>query len=307
MKKLLYVFVACLLILPSTAAQAAATDGKYPKLMVEDYALEQTSLLPGEETTVTISIRNTNSAKSARNIRLSFKDDAGEILPVKTVSGIIPYLGAGDAVEWQIDLFALETAKDAPHTLNIRMEYEDKQGNSLTAEDMILIDVVQPVRLEYTEPDMPARVTQGDTFSLSMTLMNMGKGAVYNALLTYDIEGLATGGSVLAGTLEPGISKEAATNLRVNSDAIGDVSGTIQLSYEDSRGKYYETVLPVSTVIEEKVRATYENDETSGNANEGSWKALAICFGCLSILLLFVSLAATAKVRKIRKEYELKL
>lgn len=95
--------------------------------------------------------------------------------------------------------------------------------------------------------------------------------------------------------------------MRVNSDATGDVSGDITLSYEDSRGKYYETVLPVSTVIEEKLISSYESDETDGSVNEGSWKILAISFGCLSVLLSFVSLSAIAKGRKIRKEYELKL
>ncbi len=307
MKKLICLLVACFILAQSSTAYAASSDGKYPKLIVDDYVLEKTSLLPGEETTITISIRNTSSSKSARNIRVSFKDDAGEILPVKTASSIIPYIGPDSTAEWQIDVFITETAKDAPHILNIKMEYEDARSNSLTAEDTITIDVVQPVRLEYTEPELPTKVTQGDTFSLSMTLMNMGKGDIYNALLTYNIEGLSNGGSVLVGTIASGASKEGTTNLRVNSDAIGDVSGDITLSYEDSRGKYYETVLPVSTVIEEKVIATYESDETDESANEGSWKILAISFGCLSALLLFVSLSAIAKGRKIHKEYELKL
>jgi len=307
MKKLICLLVACLILVQSSTAYAASTDGKYPKLIVDDYVLEKTSLLPGEETTVTISIRNTNSSKSARNIRVSFQDDAGEILPVKTASGIIPYIGPDSTIEWQIDVLITETAKDAPHILNIKMEYEDARSNLLTAEDTITIDVVQPVRMEYTEPEMPTKVTQGDTFSLSMTLMNMGKGDIYNALLTYNIEGLSSGGSVLVGTISSGASKEGTANLRVNSDTVGDVSGDITLSYEDSRGKYYETVLPVSTVIEEKVIAAYESDETNESTNEGSWKILAISFGCLSALLLFVSLAAIAKERKIRKEYELKL
>lgn len=307
MKKIFYVFVAAVILSLSTTAHAAASEGKYPKLIVEDYVSEQASLSPGEETAITISIRNTNAEKSARNIRLSFEDDTGDILPVKTASVIIPYIAAGDTAEWQIDVLAIETAKDAPHLMKIKMEYEDARGNVLIAEDTILIDVVQPVRLEYTEPDMPVKVTQGDTFSLSVTLMNMGKGDIYNALLTYRIEGLADGGSLLAGTIAPGESKEGTTNLRVNSDVAGDVSGTITLSYEDSRGKYYETVLPVSTVIEEKVTAAYTDAETDGGKDTQPWKTLTIFFGSLSAVLLLVSLRVTAKERKLRREYELKL
>lgn len=307
MKKSICLLVAFLILIQTSTALAASSEGKYPKLIVEDYTLEQSSLTPGDETTVTIKIRNTSSTKSAKNIRLSFKDAANEILPRKTASSVFPFIGTGDVAEWKIDVFAIEAAKDAPHLLSIKMEYEDKQGNNLTSEDTITIEVVQPVRMKYSEPELPVKVTQGDTLPLSITLMNMGKGDLYNALLSYDIQGLANGGSVLVGTILSGATKDGETNLRVNSDVTGDVTGKITLSYEDSRGKYYEVDLPVSTFIEEKAAYSSASIESETNASEYPWKTLAIFFGCVSVLLLAVSLVTVSKSRKVRKEYELKL
>jgi hypothetical protein len=309
MKRILSIMAALIILMPTATAHAASVEGLYPKLIVEDYILDKPSLTPGEEAALTIVIRNTNSIRSARNIRLSFEDAAHEILPVKTASAVCPYIGTGDVFEWRVDFYAVETAKDAPHILTVKMEYEDKRGNVLSAEDTIIVDVVQPVRMEYTEPELPPRATQGDTFSFSMTLMNMGKGDIYNALLSFDVEGIASGGSVLVGTIAQGESKEGKTNFRVGTEMTGEAAGCVTLSYEDSRGKYYETVIPVSTVVAEKAVKIYNNagEESAAGEDGFPWKTLAIGFGGLSLILVCSAIIISAKARKIRREYEMKL
>ena len=306
MKKFLLTMMAILIFIPHTAAYAAKVEGLYPKLMVEDYIIEGSSLVPGGETTLKVIIKNTNSIRSARNIRLSIEDEAKDILPVKTASAICPYIGTEDTYEWQVGIRAAQTAKDAPHMLTVKMEYEDRRGNILSAQDTVIVDVVQPVRMEYTEPVFPPRVTQGDTFSFSMTLMNMGKSDIYNALLTFDIEGIANGGSVLVGTLLPGESKEGKANFRVSKEIIGEAEGRIILSYEDSRGKLYEDVMPTSTVIEEKMVEIYSGEEDVAE-NDFSWETLAMSLSALSLVLLCLTVLFITKERKLRKEYELKL
>ena len=303
---IIIVILTTIVLVPVTSY--AATEGSYPKLIVDDYTAQGDALKPGDTTSITINIYNTNSVRSVRNLRLSFKDSTGDILPVKTSSHICPYIGVNKIYQWEIEVVVVETAKDAPHTINITMEYEDKRGNQLTAEDIIIIDVVQPVRAEYTEPKFPARVTQGATFPFSMTLMNMGKGDIYNALLTFDVEGIASGGSVLIGTLTQGESKEGKINFRVGTEITGEISGQISLSYEDSRGKYYETIIPVSTIIEGKVVEIYSGEEEESVVeNDFPWKTLAICLGGLSIILLSFAIIIFLKGRRIRKEYEMKL
>ncbi|MCG8481724.1 MAG: hypothetical protein MJA31_00300, partial [Clostridia bacterium] len=124
LKKVILALMAVFLMFPITASYAA-TDGSFPKLIVEDYAVDSAKLTPGDTAKITVYIRNTHSSRSVRNIRLSFDDSTNEILPVKTASTIFAYTSPGDVFEWEIEVFASETAKDAPHTLNIKMEYED--------------------------------------------------------------------------------------------------------------------------------------------------------------------------------------
>ena len=120
------------------------------------------------------------------------------------------------------------------------MEYEDSHGNTVSAADQIIIQVRQPVRLEYTEPTLPPRVTQGDTPTLTITLMNLGKSTIYNALLKFELPGLSSGGSVLVGTIAPGTSAEGRQPCKKD----GEQSAGRLFNYEDEYGESYEKKIP---------------------------------------------------------------
>lgn len=223
-----------------------------PKLMVVRYVLERGQLAAGEKAALTVTVRNTSSTQQVKNIKLSFADESGEIWPEGTGAAYCTRIAAGDAYTWKFTVNALTTAQSRPHPALIAMEYEDSMGQPCSASDRIILQLRQPVRLEYEEPALPLRVTQGDTVPFSMTLMNLGKSTIYNVLLKFEIPGLAGGGGVLVGTIPPGESQSGATNFRVDSDLLGDVSGTLTLSYEDDYGKSYEKEITLATSIEEK-------------------------------------------------------
>jgi len=53
----------------------------------------------------------------------------------------------------------------------------------------------------------------------------------------------------------PGESLAGTTNFRVDAEALGEVTGTLTLSYEDDYGERYEKEIPLSTTIEKKAAA----------------------------------------------------
>ena len=308
MKKLYIVVILTLGLLLCADTVWADTEGTQPKLIVSSYALDTDYFISGESAVLSVYIHNTNSTRSVRNIKLSISDSTNEILPINTSSIIHSYIAPGDVFEWDIEVSAIETAQDAPHILNIKMEYEDKYGRAYICEDTIIIDVIQPTRLEYSETDMPVRLTQGDVFSLEMNLMNMGKGSIYNALLTYNIEGIASGGSILVGSIEPGKTEIGKCNLKASGDALGQVSGNVIITYEDSRGRLYEEVIPVSTQIQEKISVDFTQNETELKADDPSqWKTTAIIFIILTTILLAVCAVTLIKITRLRRDYESKL
>lgn len=262
-----------------------------PRLMVAGYALEGGYLEAGGKAAVTVTVKNTSSTRGVKNIKLSFLEESGEILPAGTGTAYCAQIAAGASYAWNLEVTATTAAQSRPHPAVITMDYEDSRGQAFSVSDRIILKVRQPVRLEYEEPSLPARVTQGDTPTFSMSLMNLGKSVIYNALLKFEIPGLASGGSVLVGTILPGESKTGTTNFRVDAEAIGDASGTLILSYEDDYGERYEEEIPLSTTIQEKIEAPPPagKKETPSSPRYPRWIALAAGGAALLSLIYFLA------------------
>ncbi len=238
---------------PEPVPEAPPPPPSQPKLMVTAYQLEKGALAAGEKGQLSITVRNTSGSQAVKNIKLSFSEDSGEIWPESTGAIYCAQIGAGSSYTWKFSVNALTTAQSRPHPAVIAMEYEDSAGQPCSASDRIILQVRQPVRLEYEEPALPPRVTQGDTVPFTMTLMNLGKSTIFNALLKYEIPGLSSGGATLVGTIPPGESQAGTANFRVESDVLGDVTGTLILSYEDDYGERYEKKITLATTIAEKM------------------------------------------------------
>lgn len=273
-----------------------------PKLMVTTVLSDPADLEAGMEATLTITIKNTNGRRYVKNAIFSFSEASGEIIPIGQDSIFVSKIDKGAEFEWSLQVHVLPTARSGIHTAIIEMSYEDSAHLSHHMNSKIYLEVRQPVRLSFDEPKFPARVMQGDTQSFSLTLMNLGKSEIYNALLSFDIEGLANGGSVLIGTLEPGSFKSSTTNFRVDSDKAGPVEGLITLTYEDDFGEIYQTEIPLKTTIEQKVIQSApikEEDPASGILR--SWWVLPASATVLVFLIIAV-IFGIVRSRKRRAE-----
>ncbi|MCR3922302.1 MAG: hypothetical protein NUK65_07300 [Firmicutes bacterium] len=278
-----------------------------PKLMAESYKLNQKYVGVGESATLAVTIKNTSSSQTVKNIKLFFAEDSGEILSAGTGAQYCKQIGKGKSYTWSFEVSATTTAQSKPHTATITMEYEDSQGSAVTASDRITLPVRQPVRLEYEEPSLPQRVTQGDTPPFTMMLMNLGKGTIYNVLLKFDLPSLNSGGSVLVGTILPGESQTGRTNFRVESEALGAVKGTLLLSYEDDYGEYYEQEISLATTIEKKleIEPPADTNATTLASDFPWWPVLSAGSALLALSYFFVS--RWLKQKKAREDDEMRL
>ena len=290
----------------SPAPEPAPAPPSQPKLIVESYALAKDYLEAGETAELKITLRNTSNSQSAKNIKLSFVDNSGEILPVGTGAKYCRQITKGGAYTWNLEVTATTTAQSKPHPAAITMEYEDSHGNTVSAADQIIIQVRQPVRLEYTEPTLPPRVTQGDTPTLTITLMNLGKSTIYNALLKFELPGLSSGGSVLVGTIAPGTSAEGRANFRAAKDMVGAISGTLILTYEDEYGESYEKKIPLSTTIEEKTDIPAPQTEAKTPA-ASTWTIIMAAGGIILLAVACLIVSRWLKEKKAREEDEKRL
>lgn len=274
-----------------------------PKLMVESFTYEPHPLRAGEEGSLSFMVRNMSATRSAKNIMLSFQDESGEVLPASTGSAYIPSIATGESRTCQLAVRATDTAAAGPHTVTVTMEYEDDSAVAFTAADTAVVDIEQPLRLEYEQPALPAKVTEGDNLAFSMNLMNMGKSTVYNALITFSISGLNDGGSVLAGNIEPGKSVLAKANLLVSDmdGRYGESHGKVILTYEDGAGELFTREMEVRTVIEEKIGAAPIADtKEAPKAPSAPWWAVA----AVAAVLLGIAGAVTVQMIRAKRQRE---
>jgi len=279
-----------------------------PKLIVEEYTTGSEYLIPGESKTLTVVLRNTSSTQTIKNIKLSFFEESVQVLPGETGTRFVESIENGKSYEWQFDVFAIRTAESKPYAATITMEYEDSSGAPIVMTDTIYLYVHQPVRLEHENISFPPRVTQSDTVPFTVTLMNLGKGNIINALLTYEIPGLSNGSSVLIGTISPGESKTGTANFRVDKDVSGEVSGTLVISYEDEYGEIYSKEIAISTVIQERVEVTPEDPaQTETGVDNGNFWIIYVSAGIIAALILAFFIIRYIKQRKQMKDDEMRL
>lgn len=250
---------------------APVTKVLQPRLMVTGYTVDNGSIAPNESTALRIKIKNTSSAVSVSNIKFSFTEEKGEIKPDGIGTAYVKSIGAGESYEWVLQVSASHTAATGEHTATVTIEYEDGKQTQYSVSDTVRLAVRQSVKLDYSGAQLPAKVIQGETPTVGINLMNMGKSTLYNCLISFDIPSLECGGSVLVGTINSGESKQGSANLRVASSAVGSVSGTITITYEDEFGESYEEAVPVSTVIEEKVEAASVQPKEEEKKNTLWW------------------------------------
>ena len=278
-----------------------------PKLIVEAYTCSAEPLEAGAQATLAVTVKNTSTSQTVKNIMLSFQDESGEILPAATGSVYIERIKKGESAVCGFGIRVAETASARPHVLTVTMEYENSGATAFMSSDTIVLDVTQSIRLEYEQPTLPTKATEGDNVSFSMNIMNLGKSTVYNVLLTFEIPGLNNGGSVLVGNLQSGEAKEAKTNLLVSSigGEYGDTSGTILLSYENEAGERFDREIAVQTRIEKKIAAASTQIQQSEEPDEGllPWWAWAIG-GVVMIGLAMLLVLKKVKGRQQRENDE---
>jgi len=279
-----------------------------PKLIVEQYDIGSQHIVPGEIKTLSVIFQNTSSMQKVQNIKFSFSEESGQILPGETGTVFVESIEADGQYKWQFDVFTIRTAESRPYAASISMEYEDPNGTPIIMTDTIYLYVHQPVRLEHDNIVFPSRLTQMDSVPFSVTLMNLGKSNILNALLTYEIPGLSNGSSVLIGTILPGESKTGTANFRVGKDVSGEVTGSLFISYEDEYGEIYKKEMALSTVIEERVEITPETSTQveASTSNDYIW-VIYISVGIIVVVILAFFIIKYIKQRKQIRADEMRL
>ncbi len=290
----------------TTTQEQTTVDSSQPRLMITDYELSSDSLSPSETSELKITFKNFSSSKAVNNIKLSISDESGDISATGMPTKYVNCIYAGSTYVWTVELTASKIAKTGEHKLSVTAEYEDKYYNAYSSGDVISLNIRQTPDVAYNGIQLPSKLVQGDTQSITVKLMNTGKTVLRNCRVDFKIDGLSTSGALFIGEIPEAESKEGTANLRVDKDALGEVKGTATVYYEDEFGETFTQTADISTVIEKKVEvAEKPEEEKKENKNPLWWLFLA--GGLAAGGAAGFAIPTAVRSKKQRKEDELRL
>ena len=278
----------------------AEEDNSQPRLMVTGYSIENNYITPKESRELTVILKNTHKKKAVSNIKLSLTSESESVRPVGMGTEYVEKISPGKSYSWTVSIEALHNAEIGEHKLNIQTEYEDKNGGSYSAGDVVLVEVRQPAKLSYDGAKLPVKVVEEDTVTVTVNLMNTGKASLYNCNVDFNIEGLDAGGSAFAGEIPPQENKAAVGNLLVTGSP-KEVSGEIVITYEDAFGKEYNITEDVKTVIAKKVIKA-QTDKQEEKSNPLWWLFVLIGLAVGGSLGFFIPYGIRKRTERIEDE-----
>lgn len=276
MKRKISILILAAIIISALSLRVMAEEGETAqnmsavRIMITSVETEKDYITPGEECRVSVTVKNTNSYKSVRNAVFTLTDSSNELVPGGTGTEYVSYISPWDEYTWETTVTAVNTASEGRHSLTFSAEYEDLYYAAFSDSEEIYLNVRQPVSFDYSGAQLPARIAQNETATMSVTLMNTGKSVLSNVKTETKIPGLETGGAVFSGDILPGESKNITVNLRAVKEEPGDVSGEIGFSYEDCFGEKYTKTVKLSSTVTEKIPVT-ETEEKEKPTDKIAW------------------------------------
>lgn len=293
-----------------SGSEEAATQ---PKVMISGYTVNPSPVEAGKKFKLSVKLQNTNEKQAMKNVKVTINGESTDIICVdKTNSFYFNKIGTKSSVAINTKMLVQQTTEPKPQKVILSIEYEGKDGAAYTSEESIVIQVKQPVRLEYDEPDIPDTVNAGDTMSLSFNVMNMGRGTVYNVRAELEAPGLIPEGSAFLGNLESGASKKEDMYVFVGTlDAgesegggYGPTNGKITLTYEDEFGEVSKKEIAFTTTIDAPVIDTSQDEVEEQPKTQSQWWISAIILAAVIVAGLGVWYFRKKRIQKRAEEDE---
>lgn len=212
-----------------------------PRIIVDRYNVEPSSVKAGDVFQLTMSLLNTSSYATVNNIKVSLISDDGVFSPVNSSNTIyIESIGPKESVQ---KVFTLTPKRDAEHKtygISVNIEYEDDKGNQYNSKDIISVNVIQQAKLVLGDLVLPPEVYVGQTFPISIEFYNMGKTTLYNLMIRTEGNFTAQNSNYYVGNFEPGSTDYYDAGITPLEE--GMLNGRIIFTFENAVGEVFEEI-----------------------------------------------------------------
>ena len=293
MKKL-FSIVMCLLfcLAPLTTAFAEEIPSQ-PKVMVTDYKTEG-ELKAGNTAKISITLTNKSKTDYVRNMKLTFSDSSGDIIPVGVTSGYVDRLNARNSVTWDIDVRISDSAADGNHAVNIMCEFESEAGSG-SSSDVINLNIIGKKEIETTPQDTSqprlmvteytvenGSIIPGESRKVNITIKNTSPSkSVSNIKLSLADES----GELKTDGMGTAYVKSIPANgtyvwtvglTAVHTAKTGEHPLTLSMEYEDSNHSGYSASDTIRVNIKQSVMLKYDSARLPSKSIQGETVTVSI-------------------------------
>lgn len=268
-----------------------------------DVSHVQGDLKVGEDGVLTATLTNSDLLIPYESITLRITDGSGEILPQAADTVYIPALAPGTSYSLSFPVTVLPKATVSPHSLKFDLSWiANKQ--TVTQTESYTLPVKQEIRLEHGGLKMASSVIAGDSITLTLPLMNMGKADIINVLATVTLPGITDRQSVLVGTIAPGETRQAQITLTPGKDLSGDYEGSLNVEGTDNDGNPTSFSIPIHLTVEKYVKAAEAYVPTTKENEKPPYLIYGLAGGCglLLLLLLLQGILLRKKIHQLEED-----
>lgn len=258
-----------------------------------------TNLKVGEDGTVTATLTNPCKTVSFEQPVLRISDSSREIIPQGADVLYLDDLNPGESRTVIFPMTVKPGAAVSHYILDFSLSWISL-GKTITQEESYTVPVTQEMRLENGGVKMADSVIAGDSITITLQLMNMGRADLVNVLATVSLPGVTDKQSALVGTIAPGETRNAQITLTPGKHVVGEFTGTITAEATDHDGNPTSFSLPLSLSVDAPVIATTADTTIAKEKEEPPYLTYGLAGGC-GLLLLICIMQGIVLRRKIRK------
>lgn len=264
-----------------------------PVVYISRTALTPETVMAGEEFLLTLTLKNSLTAKGVRNLLVSV--DTGNLqLELLEEGNVFQIDRIAPGGETELTLLMRSDASIAAgkYPIQFHFRYDSSEVLSLSSSGSTTVEISQPSRMELVTTRFPDSVTVGETIRVPLQVLNMGKDTIYNVRCTLSGIGLSPSNTGYIGTMTAGSSAQTELDVYImalnttegneQGSPYGSTAGTITLLYEDASGNAYQQESRFQTTVNRPILVlqtelpVQEQEET---AAEQWWTVVLIVGG----------------------------
>lgn len=255
-----------------------------PVVYISKTVLEPKTAQAGDSFTLTVTLKNSITTKSIRNMLVTV-DTGNVLIDLEEDSNIFPVekIERGGEVELTLHLSTEPAIPSGKYPISFSFKYDSSKTLNLSSNGSTVVEIQQPANMELVMPRFADSVSVGETVPVSFQVMNMGRSSMYNVRCVVSGFGLVPSNTGYIGTMEAGSSKTTKVELYIialnassgneNGQQYGGTTGTVTLIYEDETGQEYSQEATFETTVTRPVVQLPQNnmEEEKAEQRVSSW------------------------------------